>query len=358
MVVLSFPLLAFWVADVLPDDPNGEPITKKHSTIDTLVTDRFRPCKQLDYLAVTAFTARGVDSSDVAGFSYNFSAHLSKNCVLPLLEPEEIEVILGENEFSAPYLCDHNDCFIEIGRYLGVKYIIAGSIGKVKDILTFVIRMIDVTTEEVELFLLHDYQMSYYAILEKAIPELAEECNEKIARLLFATAQIASQPDGALVFIDDKYVGATPLLLKNRESGVCRIHLSKKTFQDVRDTLFLKKGKLATLNYTLKPTDAFQKQLREQQRSVNIRILQGTGLVVSLGAFTVGGYYEKRCNDALARQQEIMDDYNSTGSTDFSPYKERYDEQSEKLDQRRKYRNIGFITGIVLAAGVSVTLFF
>lgn len=313
------------------------------------------PSEEFDRVAVVTFIARGVDPEDAKGMSDFFRQHLQRKCVFTVMDPEEMDDALKDNAFPARYRCDHNSCYAEMGRYLGVRYIIVGSVGKVKNIYTLVVRMVDAYSGEVKKFILKDYQLPIREILEKALPELAKEFNDQLIKLTYATADVVSTPPGASVFMDDKYCGVTPLLLRRKENGRSCIRLRMEKYDQEYDTLMMLRGETVSVKRVLTPTGHFRAELMRKQKNINIRILQGSGIITGLVAYVIGGYYEIKCVRSIDEQRKITEDF-MNGDSELTG--SAYRDLSRKIDQRRKYRNIGVLTGTILLTGVSVTLFF
>ena len=310
-------------------------------------------------LVVSNFIGRGVDSVTAVGLSDRFRIYLSQNCLLPVVEPGQMDRILRTRRYRGYGVCDHNDCLIELGRFLGVRYIISGSIGKITDIYTLAVRMIDVQSGRVKKFILKDARMAPMEVLHSVIPQLAEECNDLLERILSATVTVQSIPENATIMLNEEDVGQTPMTLKNLKEGKSVLRLQMKNYLDIIDTLFLEKGKELIINYNLQMTDEYAEVLHQKRLMMKEWILQGSGILGCIAAISVGGYFNRKLRDVVDTQKEIIEEYRKAGvNADFSNYKKRYATQTALFDRRRVYRNLWYITGVVLAAGVTVTFFF
>ncbi|WP_461867150.1 PEGA domain-containing protein [Thermococcus sp.] len=69
----------------------------------------------------------------------------------------------------------------------------------------------------------------------------------------FSTLRITSQPEGAKVYIDETYKGATPLTLE-LNPRTYKLKLTKEGYQDYEDTITLKAGETKELDIKLEPS--------------------------------------------------------------------------------------------------------
>jgi TolB-like protein len=309
--------------------------------------------------AVAPFIPRGVDSITALAFTDRFRLSLSRSCPFPVLEPQVMEMILDQQQLHTDNFCDHNNCMIRMGRRLGVRYIIAGSAGKARNIFTFVIRMIDTRNGKVVKFYFEDIQRPLKEVLGTCLPEIAEQFSYEISRMTTVTLELKSDPEHATVSLNGRSIGRTPLQLKDLAEGRCVVNISRENYLPATDTFMLRKKVPVTRSYTLSFTDEYTKKVLAEKNAANVRMLQGAGVVGSIIAFTIGGYYNKRLDDIAAEQREIIKEYSEKANgTDFSPYKKRFDEQADIFAHLKGYRNVSYVFGIVFALGVSVTFFY
>lgn len=339
--------------------PTPEPAVPESENIEPATEAAVSDTVSLQGVAVSTFVGRGVDSLFALGFSDRFRMHFLQICPFTVMEPLQMDRILDSRGFNQGYLCDHNDCLIDMGRQLGVRYIITGSVGKITNIYSIAVRMIDVQTGKVIDFELKDTRLPIEEILTVTLGQLAKEFNDKLIRSTSATVDIQSKPNGAQVLLNGKTAGLTPLLLLNLEEGKCVISLQLKNYREITDSLLLAKGKQVSRMYNLQMTDEYAGIVKGKKSLMEKRIVQGIGAFSSIAAIGVGVYYNNKLEDVAATQRRIIDEYNAGGvGTDFATLKKRYEKQSELFDHWKLYRNIGYIFGPILAAGVTVCFFF
>ena len=90
----------------------------------------------------------GVSASYQRVLSDRLRQELFKTGVFTVVERNTMEDVLTEQSLHLSG-CTSNECAIEVGRMLGVQQMVAGSIGRVGDVHTVSVRLIDVETTEV-----------------------------------------------------------------------------------------------------------------------------------------------------------------------------------------------------------------
>lgn len=68
--------------------------------------------------------------------------------ICKIIEKEKMNEILEEQSFQLTG-CTDDQCLVQVGRIMGVRFIIAGTFGKVNNIYTLIIRTIDVESSEI-----------------------------------------------------------------------------------------------------------------------------------------------------------------------------------------------------------------
>jgi len=99
-------------------------------------------------IAVLNFTGKGVSQSEASTLTDRFRDELFKIGNYSLIERELMENILKEQNFQLSG-CASDECVIEVGNILGVKQIVGGSIGKVGDVFSVSVRIIDVESGQI-----------------------------------------------------------------------------------------------------------------------------------------------------------------------------------------------------------------
>jgi len=99
-------------------------------------------------VAVTDLQAEGIEASSARVISDRLRTELFATGAFTVVERGQMDQILKEQGFQQSG-CTSDECAVEVGQILGVKYMIAGSIGKVGQLYALSARMIDVGTSTI-----------------------------------------------------------------------------------------------------------------------------------------------------------------------------------------------------------------
>ena len=100
-----------------------------------------------EYIAVIDFEFIGVSKDDAKAITRRFTTEMIKLEVYQVLERIEMKKILEEQKFQYSGCVDMK-CAVEIGKMIGAKYMVVGSVSKVGDSYSIDSRMINVKTSE------------------------------------------------------------------------------------------------------------------------------------------------------------------------------------------------------------------
>jgi len=133
-------------------------------------------------IAVLNLEAReGISKSGAATLTDRLRSELVNLESYIVLERGRMDDILKEQGFNQSG-CTSSECAVEAGKLLGVQQMVAGEIGKVGNVLTLDIRMIDVETGKI----LNAYQFDYkgdasglLTLIKDVAAQLAKVDNEK-----------------------------------------------------------------------------------------------------------------------------------------------------------------------------------
>ena len=119
----------------------------------------------------------GISKNEAQFLSDRLRTELFETGVYQVVEREKMNTILNEQGFQQTG-CTSVECAIEIGQLLNVQVMVAGSIGKIEEIYSLSIRMIDVKTGAIIRTATRDYEGKLSDVLTEVIPELAVELAE------------------------------------------------------------------------------------------------------------------------------------------------------------------------------------
>jgi TolB-like protein len=125
-------------------------------------------------LAVSDLRPSGIEQSEADLLSDRLRSELVETGIFTVVERTEMAAILQEQGFQQSGTCDNQSCLVEVGQLLGVRQIVAGTVGKIGAIYTVNARLIDVATGKILLTEAIDCRCPIDELLRKSIPELAQ----------------------------------------------------------------------------------------------------------------------------------------------------------------------------------------
>ena len=206
-------------------------------------------------LAVLAFDAYGIGRFEAQTLTDRLRNNISEMGGYRLVDRGAMEEVLKEQGFQQTG-CTSDECIVEVGKLLGVQFMLGGSIGKVGKTFTISLRIIDIETSGIVKTASYDMTGEVDELLTRGMGEAAalllgiEEGEVPSVRM--ATLNIISTPIAALVSFDGEEKGTTPLLLKDLDPNRdYEILLTKPDYHSVDTTVTLKPGTLERLQVTL-----------------------------------------------------------------------------------------------------------
>jgi len=121
-------------------------------------------------VAVLDFDGKGVAESEASILSDRFRSELVKTEAVKVVERGQMNTILEEIGFQQSG-CTTSECLVEIGQVLNVQRMISATVGKLGNVYTIDLRMIDVGTAEILSSISedHDGEMSELLNLMKSM---------------------------------------------------------------------------------------------------------------------------------------------------------------------------------------------
>jgi len=125
-------------------------------------------------IAVIDLDPTGISNNEAQFLSNRLRIELFETGKFQVVEREKMNAILNEQGFQQSG-CTSVECAIEIGQLLNVNVMVAGSIGKIEDIYSLSIRLIDVETGVIIRTATRDYEGNLSEVLTDVIPEVSIE---------------------------------------------------------------------------------------------------------------------------------------------------------------------------------------
>lgn len=123
-------------------------------------------------IAVLDLDPTGIAPADAQFLTDRLRTEIFETGAFRVVERDKMNAILNEQGFQRTG-CTTVECAVEIGQLLNVKNIIAGSIGKIEELYSISLRMIDVQTGMIVKTATQDYRGKLSDVLTKVIPEIA-----------------------------------------------------------------------------------------------------------------------------------------------------------------------------------------
>lgn len=133
-------------------------------------------------VAVMPLRGSGVSETDSKFLTERLTIELQRAGVFEVMERDKMDEILKEQGFQQTGACDETACLVEAGRLLPVEKMIGGSVGKVGNVYSAQIRLIDLLTGKVEKTATRDYKGELEHLLTSGMRESAEELSGKRAQ--------------------------------------------------------------------------------------------------------------------------------------------------------------------------------
>ena len=152
-------------------------------------------------IAVLDLLAKGVDSVDASVLSEKVRGEFINSKKFQVIERNAVEAVLMEQGFQQSG-CMSNECVAEAGQLLGVKYMVAGSIGKIEQTYLLSVRLINATNGKIEASAQKEITGSLVQVLKTGVPEVVGQICDQLddngpPALLFSENRESTKPERA-----------------------------------------------------------------------------------------------------------------------------------------------------------------
>lgn len=125
-------------------------------------------------IAVLDLDPTGIAAADAQFLSERLRTELFQTGAFQVVERDKMQEILAEQGFQNSG-CTSVQCAVEIGELLNVQGIIAGALGKIDDMYSVSVRLIEVQTGAIMRTATRDFHGSLSEVLTEVIPQIAQE---------------------------------------------------------------------------------------------------------------------------------------------------------------------------------------
>ena len=206
----------------------------------------------LKKVTVQEFAARDVAIEVAANISDVVGAALVQIGGFSVISKADIEAMLGHEAQKQAIGCDDPACASELGRMLGVDYILSGAVGRLGESFTLSISMTDVRTGTT--FGKAEEQVGDLTQLPTAARRATATMLGHKGAVRHLTGKgglfVGSEPEGAEVFLDGVRKGVTPITLDGISAGDHTVKVTKDSL--VREVpVLVEPDKITTANLVL-----------------------------------------------------------------------------------------------------------
>lgn len=303
-------------------------------------------------IAVNDLEAKGIEKSEASIISDKLRNVLFNSPVFSVLERSQMEEILKEQGFQQTG-CTDQSCAVEIGQLLGVKYIVAGSIGKLGKTYLLAIRLIDVATGKIVVSEDMDCKCNIEDVLNEITVEVANNVIKSAEKIKISEnnassaasfpLSINSTPQKAEVYINNEKKGLTPYQTLSMNEGNYNLKLQLKGYKTVNEKITIK-GNPLSKEYTLTKTKK--------------RLISKIGLgVLTVGSAVVGIVANNSAKNYISKSSTIKQDYiNSASNDNFAKFQTDYNKAITDAERYSLIRNVSYGTCIAAAIGFTVNI--
>jgi len=128
----------------------------------------------LPTVAVLDFIGKGVSAEEASVLTDKLRGELVNSGTVQVIERGAMDEILREQGFQQSG-CTSNECIVEVGQLIGVRFMVAGSIGKIEKTFLLSVRLINVATSKIEKNVQREITGTLTDVLKDAIAEVAAE---------------------------------------------------------------------------------------------------------------------------------------------------------------------------------------
>ena len=117
-------------------------------------------------IAVMELTPRGRSAQEIGVLSDRLRIELMITERFDMTTREQMDRIFEEQRFQLSGFCDETACLVEAGKIIGVRKMVGGSVGKIGDLYSVSVFMVDVETAQMSQPVKTDYSGKVEGLME------------------------------------------------------------------------------------------------------------------------------------------------------------------------------------------------
>lgn len=131
-------------------------------------------------VAVLDLDVIDVGEGEARAITERLRVKLAEQAIFDVVERNRMESILEEQGFQISGACDTDECVVQVGRILGVRKMVAGSVSKVGTLYSLQVRIVDVESARIEHVAYTDVN-GIEQVMTDATTQVAGELARKVA---------------------------------------------------------------------------------------------------------------------------------------------------------------------------------
>jgi TolB-like protein len=333
-------------------------------------------------IAVTDLPGQGVDQASAQIISDRLRNELFKTGSCTVLERGAMQDILKEQGFQQSG-CTSDQCMVEIGQMLGVTHLVAGIVGKIGNMYTISVRLIDIKSGKIMYTDNVDCKCQIEDVLTGSVTAIAKKIAQSISPAAASGPALSQQspfpktgflkvetkPDGAQVLLNDSLKGSTPYKSEKINVGEYRLKLDLSGFKPIEETVVIVADKTVGKTYKLEHTQQWQDSVEAlnkaakavsppeeksvRKRSVALKITFG---VAAAGAAVAGIIFDSVAKSNIDNDASIKAEYVALNDPSrANEYQQRLDDNLNTAKTMQMVRNVcyGLAGASVVGFGIS-----
>ena len=224
------------------------------------------PHEEVLIVGVLDLNPNNVDAGETAAVTDRLRMHLGRQSIFQVIERQKLTNMMTEMGFRVSGVCNTDECIVEVGKILGVRKMVAGSVSRVGRLYSLQVRIIDVESSTIDHYALRDVN-GIEEVFTVATLEVARELAQKMSSQIRTSAlpksaqpvipttgqiRVVTEPEGAGILIDNMQYGSTPATL-SLKAGRHELVLALYEYLAHIDSIDVVGGETQTIHTALIP---------------------------------------------------------------------------------------------------------
>lgn len=210
-------------------------------------------CQEKQTIAVLDFESYGINEFEAQSLTNRTRTLLVRSGKYQVVERGKMNEILNEQGFQQSG-CTTEECIVEVGQLLGVRYMVGGSIGLVGSTFTIDMRIIDIQTGKIFKSASYDIEGKIDDVLKTGLQEVLDKLTgTKQGIIETGSIAISFIPADAVLYIEKVPKGKSPVRISDLPAGrELLIEIQHPEFEPIAERITLSAGINSPLQYTLR----------------------------------------------------------------------------------------------------------